>query len=745
MLFRYCLSLGIIYLSGLLTGQAQVIRYVSTTGTNTNPSSATSWASSTTNLQGAIAASQAGQQVWVKGGLYKPTTTTGPDSKTISFSMKNGVAIYGGFRGDETTLSQRPAINVETGNPSIGAPTGTTLSGEIGDPATIDDNSFHVISNPVGLTQTAVLDGFIITGGNSNGIRNSPNTEGGGMFNDHASPTIRNCLFQNNQAELGGAIYNDGEDGACSPIILNCVFKNNFASNVGGAVYNGNRFSDHTTTFRNCSFINNRADNIAGALMTDASLGTCVVELTNCSFQGNSSTRQGGAMYNYNSDARVYNMQITNCIFWNNGEDDAIFNQDYQSNIPTINYSLFDNSLTGFISGPGNLTTTTSPFASTGSAALTNCSSVAIDAGDPATTSATVGSTDLVGQARFYTPAGTPTGRIDIGAVEFQQYRVGITAQPAASSAVCVGSQVTVSISLTGTASSYQWYKNGQSLGVAQSTSVLSLPSVTTANIGSYSVVVTSTCNSLTSAVFSLTVSTLPTVSILASNTLLTCTNPSQTLTATSSATALRWSNGETTAVILATQSGSYSVVTTTGAGCTAVSNSISISQDLVIAGFGISSQTVCQGQSVQLQASGCTNGTIRWPDGTNGSTFTTQAGGSTSILTATCTIGSCHTTATGTIVIKGLQPASPVITQLTLDESTCPVRLLGRATGVAFTFTNSTDYVFSNVYRQEGTYDLVGLEVKTPGVYTLSAINTNDCGSSTPVTQSVSVTRKCP
>lgn len=45
---------SLLLLLGNLSVQAQTTRYVSTTGTNSDPASATSWATSTTNLQGAI-------------------------------------------------------------------------------------------------------------------------------------------------------------------------------------------------------------------------------------------------------------------------------------------------------------------------------------------------------------------------------------------------------------------------------------------------------------------------------------------------------------------------------------------------------------------------------------------------------------------------------------------------------------------------------------------------------------------
>ncbi|MBD2703933.1 hypothetical protein IC229_25030 [Spirosoma sp. BT702] len=76
--------------------------------------------------------------------------------------MKNGAAIYGGFAGTETNLSQRSPINATT-------PSSVTLSGDIGTVGNNTDNSYHVISNPTGLTTTAILDGFVITQGNANG------------------------------------------------------------------------------------------------------------------------------------------------------------------------------------------------------------------------------------------------------------------------------------------------------------------------------------------------------------------------------------------------------------------------------------------------------------------------------------------------------------------------------------------------------------------------------------------------
>ncbi len=410
-----------------LTSLAQTIRYVSTTGTNTNPATATSWATSTTNLQGAIAASSATDQVWVKAGIYKPTTTTGPASRTISFAMKAGVAIYGGFAGTETTLNQRPVQNLTTG---ASQPSATTLSGDIGTLGTNTDNSYHVISNPTGLTTTAILDGFVITGGNANGNNSSIlDQSGGGILNNgrgsgnFCSPTIHNCFFQGNNAISGGAMFNHGaSSGLSSPSLINCSFQGNTAGSDGGAIYNNGASGTSSPNLTNCAFQANTATAFGsgGAIYNEGQYGNSSPSLLNCSFQANAAS-QAGAMYNNSGFPGISSPSLTNCVLFDNGGGNTFNNNG--GNV-SARYSLFDASVTYSISVTGNLTTTISPFATTTSTQLAPCS-YAINAGDPATTTATgapaaVGSTDLAGNPRFFANAGTPTGRIDMGAVEYQ-------------------------------------------------------------------------------------------------------------------------------------------------------------------------------------------------------------------------------------------------------------------------------------------------------------------------------------
>ncbi|MBO0930265.1 hypothetical protein [Fibrella aquatilis] len=376
-------------------GQAQTTRYVSTTGSNANPASATSWANSTTDLQGAINASTAGDQVWVAKGTYYTTTTRNP---TSSFSMKDGVGIYGGFVGTETSLSSRTLM---VANASV-------LSGDIGVAGDADDNSYHVFMNVNTLTPTAILDGFVITGGNAN---QTVNDRGGGMLNNGiASPTIRNCTFRDNRAS-----DSNGQGGAIATFtnlrLINCSFEGNTAR-FGGAVILQNVGAGNATTIVNCSFQTNSASDGGAIFSFGASL-----TVINGSFQRNSATSTGAAIASQNASANVASVALINSVLWNNGSTNTL---SRLSGTFTVRNSLseattFSNG--GISTGPGNLTATASPFISATRTNLLPCSP-ASNTGDLASYTALNGpATDLAGNPRLRND-GPPPGQIDMGAYE---------------------------------------------------------------------------------------------------------------------------------------------------------------------------------------------------------------------------------------------------------------------------------------------------------------------------------------
>ncbi len=78
-----------------------------------------------------------------------------------------------------------------------------------------------------GETADAIVEGFTITNANSG-------LEGGGMYIDGASPTIRGCLFLRNSAANGAGIYLSSTS---SPSISDCVVRGNVAQTKGGGIY----------------------------------------------------------------------------------------------------------------------------------------------------------------------------------------------------------------------------------------------------------------------------------------------------------------------------------------------------------------------------------------------------------------------------------------------------------------------------------------------------------------------------
>lgn len=91
------------------TPQGPAIRYVSTTGSGDG----SSWANASSDLQAMIDASSAGDEVWVATGTYHPTKLIKSSKKrSYAFMLKEGVSLYGGFAGTESSRDERTATEL---------------------------------------------------------------------------------------------------------------------------------------------------------------------------------------------------------------------------------------------------------------------------------------------------------------------------------------------------------------------------------------------------------------------------------------------------------------------------------------------------------------------------------------------------------------------------------------------------------------------------------------------------------
>ncbi|MFN4256184.1 MAG: HYR domain-containing protein, partial [Saprospiraceae bacterium] len=282
-----------------------------------NPSAASggngaSWACGFQNLQDAIDAASSGHEIWVKTGTYLPTkdpfgnaSPTDPRDKT--FYLKDGVALYGGFDGSETMLSERDWV----ANPTI-------LSGDIGTLNDSTDNCYHVVLS-VSDANTTVLDGFTVTRGNAGAFGGTITVEtktiarnhGGGLHMNSSALTVSNCAFVSNRARNGGGAYNEGG----SPNFSNCNFTLNHAKDSGGTSTNGGGIYSQaaTLTLTNCVFSSNTSG-YGGGIFNN---GTCTMTLTGCSFLNNY-TGTGGGIFNNPGTSNTVNQIMDRCIFSGN-------------------------------------------------------------------------------------------------------------------------------------------------------------------------------------------------------------------------------------------------------------------------------------------------------------------------------------------------------------------------------------------------------------------------------------------
>ena len=429
---------------------AQTTYYVDgATGSDAN--AGTSWGTAFATLTEALAQAGSADEIWIAEGTYTPGSNRS-DSFTIT-GNQDGLKIYGGFAGGETSRSERDP----TANPVV-------LSGDLGnnDGSDFDDdgvpdsgreeNAHHVIffnggegigpSVGANVTTATVLGSVTVTGGDTEG---SFSGNGGGIYCDgqgggnECSPTISNVTFTGNSAQFeGGAIYSNGTDyGISSLRVTNTIFRGNTATE-GGAIYNDSGFGGTSNPqIAGSIFIGNSARDFGGAIYNRGnSSGTSSPDIVNATFIDNSVSAFGGgdiASFGLNGTSRP---TITNTILWNVDDDDnAIYNSDATL---TLSHTLLEggfSSIRGSTTNGGNNFTTDPLFADVSDPAgpdgvlATEDDGLRVIPGSPALDTGSNApfmsggiaenvDTDLSGEDRIQDNDGDGTATVSLGAYE---------------------------------------------------------------------------------------------------------------------------------------------------------------------------------------------------------------------------------------------------------------------------------------------------------------------------------------
>ncbi|MBN2562344.1 MAG: right-handed parallel beta-helix repeat-containing protein [Phycisphaerae bacterium] len=265
--------------------------------------SGTSWGDAFTELRDALRAIHARpgtSQILVATGIYAPAPAAG--DRHATFELASGVGMYGGFPSGGSEWEHR--------NPELYQ---AILTGDLNqddDTLGTDENSFNVVTCSV-CDDMTVLDGFVIEGGNADGLFS---LSGAGMRVHDSNPAIVDCKFQGNRVSngasfdrgLGGALYS----GDSSPLLVGCDFAGNtleigkggiaaafvgtgdpvlvdctFTENNGSAYEGGTAYVNvnGTAAFAQCRFVDNQVWASGGAILTSAG----VLRVANCLLSNN--------------------------------------------------------------------------------------------------------------------------------------------------------------------------------------------------------------------------------------------------------------------------------------------------------------------------------------------------------------------------------------------------------------------------------------------------------------------------
>ena len=325
-----------------------------------------SWSSAYATLQMAIDKVKSGDEIWVAAGTYHPTRAIDIDGNPTTqrhqtFAIPNGVKLYGGFPAQATNNTGLNNRDWEK-NPTI-------LSGDLNKDdkanfSNMEENVYRVVYL-LNTDESTVIDGFTITGGNTDfeGMHRKPQGSGISAVSNisgssaKSSPTLKNLIIEGNISTGGGAGFsNYASDGEANPVISNTIIRRNKSGDYGGGFANYGRIisapilenviisgnqalqgggmyctaeaSVTSPVLTNVLVSGNRAESDAGGIFISSCAGNVRPVLTNVTISGNKAGSFVGGLLCY-ANPGISSPKILNTVIIGNKADVMIFYDFY--------------------------------------------------------------------------------------------------------------------------------------------------------------------------------------------------------------------------------------------------------------------------------------------------------------------------------------------------------------------------------------------------------------------------------
>ncbi|MCR5645508.1 MAG: right-handed parallel beta-helix repeat-containing protein [Bacteroidales bacterium] len=353
--------------TSMLQPSANNIFYVKEGGSGHKEGS--SWANAADNLNAVLEI--AGQmsvkpQVWVAEGTY----TGDGIADHNAFTIVEGVNVYGGFAGTETTLGDRDWES----HPTI--LDGQNLQRVLYQSADFAD------ANPT------VWDGFIIEQGHitsgsgagawirkqcklnhcqirNNTINCSSNIHVYGAGVRNSGGVIEDCMVYGNAIQHSGSSsyygYGGGVYANQEAAILNCEIYNNSNNSSSSKNYGGGVYAYGAVNISGCVVRNNSVSGYGGGLNLYGNSSSTYTIVKDCRIENNESTNNGGGVVSYY--AKLFNCLIANNTVTTSGKNSGGVAADYYSYI--TNCDIVNNAIFSSGSGAGVYVSNTATMTNT--------------------------------------------------------------------------------------------------------------------------------------------------------------------------------------------------------------------------------------------------------------------------------------------------------------------------------------------------------------------------------------------